>query len=170
MNSIKNLCLQQGLAPTIFIYLFIISITNLVDAFSFMPSFLAQMIQLTSVLALSVEIAPQACTMASSPARAARASSSAASATSVCTAAAVTRTARCHASSATAASTAACSSVCKWGWTAKVKRGHGTGTAHSQYTLTIYMNSPLVSVYFYFTCRSQNAFVSKMRTDGLYQI
>lgn len=87
-----------------------------------------QMIQLTSVLALSVEIVQQACTMASSPARAARASSSAASVTSVCTAAAVTRTVRCHASSATAASTAACSSVCKWGWTAKVKCGHVSWT------------------------------------------
>lgn len=74
-----------------------------------------QMIQLTSVLVLSVEIVPQACTMASSPVKAARASSSAASATSVCTAAAVTKTVRCRVSSATAASTAVCSSVCRWG-------------------------------------------------------
>lgn len=76
--------------------------------------FPVQMIQLTNVLASSVEIEPQACTMASSLARAAKASSSAAFATSECIAAAGTRTVRCLASSATAASTAAYSSVYKW--------------------------------------------------------
>lgn len=138
MISIKNLCLQQGfLHPLLF---FPQSVDELVQSlmetflnplsssflsfFFFLP---LQMIQLTSVLVSSVEIAPLACTMASSRARAARASSSAASATSACTAAAATRTARCRASSATAASTVACSSVCKWGWTAKVKCGHTDG-------------------------------------------
>lgn len=73
------------------------------------------MIQLSNGLALSVEIEPQAYTMASFPVKAARVSSSAAFATSACTDAVGTRTARCHASNATAASIAAYSSVCKWG-------------------------------------------------------
>ncbi len=82
----------------------------------------SQMSRLSSALVLFAETVPQDCTMALFPARAARASSSAASATSVSTAAAVTRTARCHANSATAASTAGCSSACRWEWTAKVSQ------------------------------------------------
>lgn len=74
-----------------------------------------QMIRRTSGPASSAGTGPRACTMASFPARAARASSSAASATSASTAAAGTRTVRCPASSGTGASTAACSSVCRWG-------------------------------------------------------
>lgn len=105
-----------------------------------------QMIQLTSVLALSVEIVQQACTMALYLAKAARASSSAVSAISGCTAAAVTRTARCHASSATAASTAACSSVCRWGWTAKVKCGH-----LCQFRLMVKHFLPTKCIMFYFS-------------------
>jgi len=62
------------------------------------------------------------CTMASSPARAARGSSRGASATSAFTDAAETRTASCHASSATGASTAGCSNASRWGWTEKVRK------------------------------------------------
>lgn len=130
MISIKTCAFSEVFVPTIFFkQCGRISVKKWVEmvlnaSLCFIFYFPLQMIQLTSVLALSVEIAPQACTMASSPVRAARASSSAASATSVCTAAAVTRTARCRASSATAASTAVCSSVCKWEWTAKVTCVH----------------------------------------------
>lgn len=74
----------------------------------------SQMTRLSSALVLFAETVPQDFTMALFPARAARASSSAASATSVSTAAAATRTARCRANSATAASTAGCSSACRW--------------------------------------------------------
>lgn len=82
---------------------------------------------------------PQACTMESSPVRAAKGFSSGAFATSGYIGAAVTRTVSCLGSRGTGASTAAYSNASRWGWTGRVSGACGSTIHPSSITL------PLVS-------------------------